>query len=189
MSEELKACPFCGGAGYQHKHFWEVVTCQNCSADGPAGDTEAEAIAAWNTRALDATLTARLATVEAERDAALSEALEQSRLLGMGGSREARLMAERNAAVARAEALADNYSKPFAAQVTEGERRATAAIVAHVRACAASFEAAAKSSANAGMRDHLAYAGDACFRYRVLADAIEAGDHLPSAGDAGEGND
>lgn len=42
--------------------------------------------------------------------------------------------AERDAAVARAEALADSYSKPFAAQVAEGERRATAAIVADLRA-------------------------------------------------------
>ena len=48
---ELKPCPFCGGAGYQHKHFWAVVTCGTCAADGPAGDTEAEAITAWNARA------------------------------------------------------------------------------------------------------------------------------------------
>ena len=100
-------------------------------------------------------------------------------------------MAERNAAVARASeifawhGLTNELEKIPARSksVAEGQRQATAAIVAHVRACAASFEAAAKSSANAGMRDHLAYAGDACFRYRALADAIEAGDHLPSAGD------
>ena len=62
--------------------------------------------------------------------------------------------AERDAAVARAEALADSYSKPFAAQVAEGERRATAAIVADLREFAASDRA------------------------KHFADRYEAGDHL-----------
>ena len=54
MSEELKPCPFCqdggklfinGGVGCR----W--VECSSCGCDGPARETEAEAIEAWNTRA------------------------------------------------------------------------------------------------------------------------------------------
>ncbi len=54
MSQELKACPFCGekqqnviSNGFKN-HF---VECENCGASGPAGDTEASAIAEWNRRA------------------------------------------------------------------------------------------------------------------------------------------
>ena len=132
MSEELKPCPFCGGdASVGHTKVAYFVNCPDCLVATnilapDSGQTKAEVIAAWNTRAPDADLTPRLAAAEAERDAA----------------------------VARAKALADSYSKPFAAQVAEGERRATAAIVADLREFAASDRA------------------------KHFADRYEAGDHL-----------
>ncbi|WP_086650833.1 Lar family restriction alleviation protein [Acetobacter cibinongensis] len=60
MSDELKACPFCGDA---HKlvatdtdevsalvlNNW--VSCENCYAEGPVRAKRSEAITAWNTRA------------------------------------------------------------------------------------------------------------------------------------------
>lgn len=60
MSEELKACPFCGDA---HKLVATVtdevsalvlnnwVSCENCNSEGPVKATRSEAITAWNTRA------------------------------------------------------------------------------------------------------------------------------------------
>ncbi len=60
MDVELKPCPFCGSDRvFAHKHFWHVVLCQHCGAEGPAskeGETvseaeaKAQAIAAWNRR-------------------------------------------------------------------------------------------------------------------------------------------
>lgn len=61
-TEMLKACPFCANEtddrGYgvlvcetrAGGHHWWEVQCQQCEASGPAKDTEAEAIAAWNER-------------------------------------------------------------------------------------------------------------------------------------------
>ena len=82
MSEELKACPFCGGEGElahqdAQRGFGKAVFiwCPNCgSRTGLAWAGSAAAIAAWNHRAADATLTARIAAVEAERDAAVARA-------------------------------------------------------------------------------------------------------------------
>ena len=52
----LRACPFDGwvprGDLFDEER-WAVV-CPNCYAQGPIESTEAEAIAAWNTRIKDA---------------------------------------------------------------------------------------------------------------------------------------
>ena len=68
---------------------------------------------------------------------------------------------ERDAAVARAEALADSYSKPFAAQVAEGERRATAALVAWLRD---------RKAVSEFYINHV--------EASAIADCVEAGEHL-----------
>lgn len=46
---ELLPCPFCGGEAVLAHNKKEVV-CIECEAFGPYCDTEAEAIAVWNTR-------------------------------------------------------------------------------------------------------------------------------------------
>lgn len=51
---ELKPCPFCGGeARYTEKSRFHIgwVYCPGCGAASGYYNTEAEAIAAWNTRA------------------------------------------------------------------------------------------------------------------------------------------
>lgn len=61
MTDTLKPCPFCGThetsegdcVGVNNLNdltFW--VSCSKCGADGPREETEAEAIAAWNRRAV-----------------------------------------------------------------------------------------------------------------------------------------
>ena len=55
MSDELKNCPFCGSTDIAASYHSPFVVCGNCNAYGPgnADSTEAEAIAAWNTRVDD----------------------------------------------------------------------------------------------------------------------------------------
>lgn len=54
MEVELKPCPFCGGTTLlmnKGSNCW--ITCNDCKAEGPyeIGQTEDEAITAWNRRA------------------------------------------------------------------------------------------------------------------------------------------
>ena len=57
MATELKPCPFCGGEDFQvvgvygEEYYVDCLTCTTC---GPSGETEEEAIEAWNKRAEDA---------------------------------------------------------------------------------------------------------------------------------------
>ena len=60
MSDELKACPWChtshvviAWARPADDVQWRRVECPNCHANGPQRTREAEAIAAWSTRAPD----------------------------------------------------------------------------------------------------------------------------------------
>ena len=46
MSEELKPCPYCGAT--PEERLDEVVWCPSCGLQGPEGDSEENAIAAWN---------------------------------------------------------------------------------------------------------------------------------------------
>jgi len=58
MSDELKSCPFCGCCVVSNGYHCEpgrddgvwIVECFECQSDGPSGDTEDDAIAAWNKR-------------------------------------------------------------------------------------------------------------------------------------------
>ena len=48
----LELCPFCKGeAFYNPEYNGGCVECRECGAEGPYKRTEAEAIAAWNSRA------------------------------------------------------------------------------------------------------------------------------------------
>jgi len=57
MTDKLKPCPFCGDSGVvyiQDHHSWYRVECSGCDArSDPSCQSKKEAIAAWNTRAID----------------------------------------------------------------------------------------------------------------------------------------
>ncbi|MBZ9759451.1 Lar family restriction alleviation protein [Mesorhizobium sp. CA8] len=52
MAHRLKACPFCGSRKTEPTQYHSIffVVCRDCHADGPAKDSESDAIEAWNTR-------------------------------------------------------------------------------------------------------------------------------------------
>ena len=105
-------------------------------------------------------------------------------------------MAERNAAVARAEAadkwlaMAKSDTADYERVVTGmGMRRERAAIVAWLRAEAGKTRDDLTRLNRAKKLTHMMNAEwEAGIMTKAgIANAIEAGDHLPSAGDAGEG--
>lgn len=51
MTEELKACPFCGGDATDISGSRSWVACKSCGAEMPIFQTKEEGAAAWNTRA------------------------------------------------------------------------------------------------------------------------------------------
>lgn len=58
MTDGLKPCPFCGesnhisarGGAPDYASWW--IECEGCLTEGPAAETKAEAIVAWNRRIL-----------------------------------------------------------------------------------------------------------------------------------------
>ncbi|KVN25593.1 hypothetical protein WJ63_15800 [Burkholderia pyrrocinia] len=55
MTSKLTACPFCGftdcTVSLRSINSWKFVYCPDCLAEGPACETEDEAVAAWTRRA------------------------------------------------------------------------------------------------------------------------------------------
>jgi Lar family restriction alleviation protein len=59
MTDELKACPFCGSENVEklkNGHGWNYVHCNGCGAEGSADLGESGAIEAWNARPIEDTL-------------------------------------------------------------------------------------------------------------------------------------
>ena len=77
--EALKPCPFCGGEASPVQHFWWTVQCKTCGgAEGPGAESQAEAIAAWNTRTPDPHIT-QLEASNAQLEADRAELVERLR--------------------------------------------------------------------------------------------------------------
>lgn len=55
MSEEMKPCPFCGSYDVvvDETYTSGYVRCRSCGVEGSMRDSCAEAVAAWNSRAID----------------------------------------------------------------------------------------------------------------------------------------
>lgn len=80
MSEELKACPFCGGEAYIEKKwngkspiiksddYQYFAVCRSCACEGPWRKTEGNAIREWNTRPIEDALTAERDALKAENE-------------------------------------------------------------------------------------------------------------------------
>lgn len=70
MASELKPCPFCGSRAAIFNRplsgFYPYCTNEECEAEGVGKTSEAEAIAAWNRRALDAAAQAHPSPVQRE---------------------------------------------------------------------------------------------------------------------------
>ena len=73
MQDELKACPFCGGSNIATVQTDErcYMTCDDCVAEGPLANNEAEAITAWTTRADPALAAAEAEVARLERQVSL----------------------------------------------------------------------------------------------------------------------
>ena len=67
---ELKPCPFCSGTKVYVRTIMQEadIFCPECETNGPVHNSEAEAVAAWNTRTSDPAVQA---LVEAANDAVL----------------------------------------------------------------------------------------------------------------------
>ena len=63
MSEELRPCPFCGGAKICTEKSINLNYCDNCSAESN--------VEHWNTRPIEDALNARIAELEAANQAAV----------------------------------------------------------------------------------------------------------------------
>ena len=97
MQDELKACPFCGGSNIATVQTDErcYMTCDDCVAEGPLANNEAEAITAWTTRAdpalADAEAEARNADGESYRDMWLASTSNVARVAAKANTYRAML--------------------------------------------------------------------------------------------------
>jgi Lar family restriction alleviation protein len=98
MSEELKACPFCGGNAVlvtKFSHLAYFVECERetCTALLQA-DTEAEVIEMWNRRQTEDDLRARIIELEADVQHDREQALSAIQQLGPVGDMVKSIKAE-----------------------------------------------------------------------------------------------
>lgn len=67
MSEQLKPCPFCGAEPREEWNGGRQILCEVCGVGTSVEDTPEKALAVWNTRAPDATLSAEVERLRGER--------------------------------------------------------------------------------------------------------------------------